>query len=309
MHHELSEPHGEVARWTKVYARLRLFQAAHPRVVRAGDGCGGGLPPLTALDGDPVARALVDAAHGFAVAHRLPLVGQAAAFAMLLQGAGRRGRGLVRALGVDAGASAIAGPFYRTLDPDLAPVAMLSETAKETAEALLALLDKKALEATGRGRTLTLQRYGEHAPALPPSDHHVPHYVLRWGRQAIAAVHQSVACHAVVEEAAGASAVYGNVDTVLRYLFHYVLVPVTPAADAKARCLIQLLYEALGRRRRRSSGSSGSSGGSGGRAVAGATPLLERFGLTCYGYQMSLHSAKRARAERVAAAAAAGRQK
>jgi hypothetical protein len=316
MHHELSEPQGHVARWTKVYARLRLFLKAHPRVVRAGEGAGAGagLPALTALDADPVTRTMIDAAHAFAVAKRLPLVGQSAVFAMLLQGDGRRA--VARALRGSGGGGGGDGPVYRTLDRDLAPVAMLSEAAQETVELLREALGKAAPEAAGgrRAPALTVKRSGEHAPALPGSDHHVPHYVLRLGRQAIAAVHQSVACHAVVE--AGA-AVYGNVDTVLKYLYHYLLVPVTPAADAAARCLIQLLYGALdkaaararararGRGRGRGSTSRGAAAAESGvlttpttTPTTTAAPLLERFGLQCYGYHMSVNTAKRARAQR-----------
>lgn len=242
IHHEISEPHGEISRWGKVYTRFATFYQFYPFTY---DGkC---LASMLQQYKQPSMRKMLDALGQRIKEGGLPSIG-CSAFILFLREAGHK------------------VPEYSYVDPKIGYYEVLSESANETASDLLATM--KALFPEAK---FTISRYGEKGKY----EHNVPFYTLFLnGKKALVTVHQTVSCHAVVKIG---SIKLANIDTTIRFLFHYIFTPVSDAVSEKRKCMINILYNLVQTEENRKKS------------------MFTRFNLDCYGYQASIDTLRRAR--------------
>jgi hypothetical protein len=244
IHHEISEPNGQIARWTKVYKRFVLLHTTYPfrhedtkcieRMLKQ---------QYTAQKTQKV----LDTMGAYIAEAALPSIGTSALILFLR----------------DAGVQV---PAYTYADTQIGYYEVLSESAMETVADLHERISKEF-----PNHKFTIARYGEKGKY----EHNVPFYTLFMdGKTAIVTVHQSVSCHAIVKIG---NVKVGNVDTVIRFLFHYIFTPISSRVDTMRKCMINALYNLIAV-----------------KAIRSKT-MFSRFNLDCYGYQASLDSLRRAR--------------
>lgn len=211
IYHELSEPHGEVQRWRKVFTRFLLFHQIYPFTYPAS--C---LASMIRVETRPKVVQLLKYLNACVARERLPYVGVSAFFMVL------------RMLGVNG----VPKQGFIQVDRQLGIIEVLSDAAEQTAQRLIKQCAHEA------GVRLRMVRIGEHGT----SEHHVPMYCLYYDKTAVIGLHQSVSCHAVIK--VGTSKV-ASIDTQIRFLFHYIFAPISEAADNKRRCMINMLTNML----------------------------------------------------------------
>lgn len=242
IHHEISEPNGNVSRWRKVYERFLLLHKHYPFCYN--DSC------LKSLFKQYTAKSIRDILETLATYIQdkgLPSVG-CSAFVLLLRETGH------------------AVPRYSYVDPKMGYFEVLADSAMETLNDL-----QSKLQHMYPKHKFTVVRYGEKGDY----EHNVPSYTLFYqGKHALVTIHQTVSCHSITKIA---NIKVGNVDTIIRFLFHYIFNPINPAVDNKKKCMINILYNLVHLPENRKK------------------TLFSRFNLDCYGYQASLNTLRRAR--------------
>lgn len=259
VHNELSAPHGEVMRWSKVYSRFSMFYQLYPFAYNSK--CTKDLmKPIT----DPLIKHVLKAALSYAEGHGLPHIG-ASAMAMLMQ--------------QDSSPDTV----YKHWGTGVSSVELMSEAAKETTDELLVFMrDALKSHAEGARYKLSVKQYGKYGH----DDHNVPCHIVflqetgKTSKQALVTIHQTVSCHSTVKLG---QTKLGNLDTVIRFLFHYIFVPISKESDEVRKCMISMMYNIMFNS----------------DTDKQKNKLLTRFVLDCYGYQPSLNTAKRQRAARV----------
>jgi hypothetical protein len=252
VHHEISEPRGEVSRWKKVYSRFLSLHELYPYTYDSS--C---LKKMMNHVKDPNIRKVLDNIHKYADQHHLPHIGSSA-FLYTMEHIGKQVRP------------------YSYLDSSMGCIELLCDTAKQTSEEL-----HQQLSMAFPDQKLVLMQHGDDGPY----EHNVPFYTISCqearskvkSNLTLAAIHQSVSCHSIIKVS---NRKIGNIDTQIRFLFHYIFHDMSKAYEEKRKCMINTLYNIAYDNKYRHK------------------LITTRFNLDCYGYQPSLNSAKRMKLER-----------
>lgn len=210
VHHEISEPHGQVSRWRKVYERFLLIHKAYPYHYDAQ--CitknGGLIKSYTQLSH----KQALDFLLKYINDRGYPHVGTSGLYNVLKM------------------LSYKLKP-YAYIDESVGAIEILSDMALETAQTL-----QNSLKTKFPTQTFTLKSYGVRSIYL----HDVPfHTIFINKRHALVTIHQTKSCHSIIKIE---NVKIGNIDTQLNYLYNYILNSVSPEVDEKRKCMINMLY-------------------------------------------------------------------